>query len=56
LHGLPMNPASLNYADQVDRELLIPLSRATLAGSTVQGLVVIEKPRIFRTVDKKNLH
>src|ERR1700735_199994 len=44
LHGLPLSRPSPNYQDKADRELLIPLSRATLAGSTAQGLVVIEKP------------
>jgi hypothetical protein len=50
VHGLPMNPRSLNY--DADRELLIPLSRATLDGSVTQGLVVIEKPKLFRRLGK----
>lgn len=46
VHGLPMNPRSLNF--DADRELLIPLSRATLDGSAAQGLFVIEGPALFR--------
>ena len=47
VHGIPMNPKSLNYAGRADRELLIRLSRETLAGGTGQGLVVIEEPDII---------
>ncbi len=56
LHGLPTQRPGPTHLDKVDRELLIPLSRATLAGSTAQGLVVIEGPRIFRNVRKNGLH
>lgn len=48
LHGLPLQKPGPNY--QGDFLLPIPLSRATLAGSTAQGLVVIEAPDIARSV------
>jgi hypothetical protein len=54
LHGVPMNQRSANYSAVADRELLIPLSRETLAGGTSQGLVVINGgPDLIRSVDKK---
>jgi len=49
LHGLPVQKAGNQY--QADLELLIPLTKDTLAGGTAQGLVVIEAPEIIRKVD-----
>jgi hypothetical protein len=49
LHGLPMQKARNQY--QADLELLIPLTKETLAGGTAQGLVVVEAPEIIRKVD-----
>lgn len=49
LHGLVLQKPGPNY--QADYMLTIPLSKATLAGDTYQGLVVIEAPDIVRDVD-----
>jgi hypothetical protein len=46
VHGLPMQKLDQEHQTVADRQLLIPLSRATLEGSTAQGLVVIEGPEI----------
>jgi hypothetical protein len=48
LHGLPTQRASPHRQDKVDMELLIPLSKATLAGGTAQGLDVREAPDVIR--------
>lgn len=53
VHGLPMNQRSANYSAAVDRELLIPLSRETLAGGTSQGLAVIDQPDLILSVNQK---
>jgi hypothetical protein len=52
LHGLQINTRTSTGASVADQELLIPLSKDTLAGGTAQGLVVIEAPDIILNVDK----
>ena len=47
LDGLPLQ----NGQPQADYLLAIPLSKATLAGATAQGLDVIERPEIVRGAD-----
>jgi|SRR5271165_1074326 len=50
LHGLPMQPVFAPYEGKADRHLLIPLSRDTLSGGTIQGLAVVERPDMIRSL------